>query len=134
MGSCIGVAHASLLGAFQAAFGRREAANAAVRKQQKATGPSSNGMALGQVDMDAKEAEFEIASFFKLPKAERWEIIRHLQRYYQDGAAVASREAVDSSTDGDMVTMNGATVVATDVLASNGVLHVIGAVLLPPSP
>ena len=39
-----------------------------------------------------------------------------------------------SSADGGTVTVNGATEVATDVLASNGVLHVIGAVLLPPSP
>ena len=44
--------------------------------------------------MDAKKAEFEITSFFKLPKAERWEIIRHLQRRYQDDVAVASREAL----------------------------------------
>jgi hypothetical protein len=43
-------------------------------------GSSSNGMALGQVDVDANEAEFEITSFFKLPKAERWKIIRHCQR------------------------------------------------------
>jgi uncharacterized surface protein with fasciclin (FAS1) repeats len=42
--------------------------------------------------------------------------------------------AVGSSADGGTVTVNGATEVATDVLASNGVLHVIGAVLVPPSP
>jgi hypothetical protein len=101
------VAHASILGAFQAAFGRREAAKAAVRKKQKATGSSSNGMALGQVDMDAKMAEFEITSFFKVPKAGRLEINWHLQRCYQDGDAVASREAVGSSSDGGTVTMNG---------------------------
>jgi hypothetical protein len=35
-------------------------------------------MALDQVDVDAKEVEFEITSFFKLPKAERWNIIQHL--------------------------------------------------------
>ena len=44
--SCIGVAHASMLGAFQTASGRRKAAYAAVMKQQRATGPSSNDMAL----------------------------------------------------------------------------------------
>jgi hypothetical protein len=57
---------------------RREASKAALRKQQRATGSSSNGMALDQVDVDAKEVEFEITSFFKLPKAERWNIIQHL--------------------------------------------------------
>jgi hypothetical protein len=51
-------------------------------------------MAFGQVDVDAKEAEFEITSFLKFSKAERWEIIRHLQRRYQDDVAVASREAL----------------------------------------
>jgi hypothetical protein len=44
--------------------------------------------------MNAKEAEFGIMSNIKLPEAERWEIIRHLQRRYQDGAVVASREAL----------------------------------------
>jgi hypothetical protein len=33
MDSCIGMAHASMLGAFQTAGGKREAAKAAVRKQ-----------------------------------------------------------------------------------------------------
>jgi hypothetical protein len=46
MDSCIGVAHASMLGAFQTAGGRHEAARAALRKQQRATGSSSNGMTL----------------------------------------------------------------------------------------
>jgi hypothetical protein len=93
MDSFIGVAHASMLGAFQTAGGRREASKAALRKQQKATGFSSNGMALSQVDEDAKEAEFEITSF-KLPKAESLNINRHLQRRYQDGVFVASRVAL----------------------------------------
>jgi hypothetical protein len=30
--------------------------------------------------MNTKEAEFETMSNIKLPKAERWEVIRHLQR------------------------------------------------------
>jgi hypothetical protein len=76
-----GVAHASMLVAFQTAARRLEATKAAVRKQPRATGSSSNGMAKGQADVDAKEAEF-------------WEIIRHLQRRYQDGTAVASSEAL----------------------------------------
>jgi hypothetical protein len=68
MDSCIGVAHASMLGAFQTAGGRREAAKAALRKQQRGTGPSSNGMALDQVYEGAKEAEFEITSFSSPPR------------------------------------------------------------------
>ena len=64
-----------------------------MRNQQRVTGSSSNGTALGQVDVDAKEAELEITIFVKLPKAARWEIARHLQRRYLDGVAVASREA-----------------------------------------
>jgi hypothetical protein len=51
-------------------------------------------MALNQADVDAKEAEFKFTSFFELPKAERWEIIRHLQNRYQSSVAVASREAL----------------------------------------
>jgi hypothetical protein len=61
--------------------GRREAAKAAVRKQKRAKGLSSNGMSLGHVDVGAKEAEFKNMSFFKLPKAERLEVIRYLQRF-----------------------------------------------------
>ena len=33
----------------------------------------------------------------------------------------------------DGITVNGANVVAADVLATNGVIHVIDAVLLPPA-
>jgi uncharacterized surface protein with fasciclin (FAS1) repeats len=41
-------------------------------------------------------------------------------------------EAITVETDGG-VTVNGANVIAVDVLASNGVIHVIDAVILPPS-
>jgi len=41
-------------------------------------------------------------------------------------------EAITLATEGG-VTVNGANVVAVDVLASNGVIHVIDAVILPPS-
>ena len=51
-------------------------------------------MVLGQADVHAKEVEFEITSFLRLPKTDRWEIIRHLQRRYQDGVVVPSREAL----------------------------------------
>jgi uncharacterized surface protein with fasciclin (FAS1) repeats len=40
--------------------------------------------------------------------------------------------SVTFAVDGDMVTIDGATIVATDIEASNGVIHVIDAVILPP--
>eukprot|EP00542_Grammatophora_oceanica_P022796 CAMPEP_0194026282 /NCGR_PEP_ID=MMETSP0009_2-20130614/603_1 /TAXON_ID=210454 /ORGANISM="Grammatophora oceanica, Strain CCMP 410" /LENGTH=59 /DNA_ID=CAMNT_0038664885 /DNA_START=33 /DNA_END=209 /DNA_ORIENTATION=+ len=36
------------------------------------------------------------------------------------------------SIDGDVVMINDATVIMADVMATNGVIHVIDAVLLPP--
>jgi hypothetical protein len=47
-----------MLGVLLAVGRRREAAKAAVRKQRRAEGPSSSGMVLGRVGVDAKEAEF----------------------------------------------------------------------------
>jgi transforming growth factor-beta-induced protein len=40
---------------------------------------------------------------------------------------------VTVTVDGDMVMVNDANVIATDVMASNGVIHVIDTVLLPPN-
>jgi hypothetical protein len=68
MGSCNGVAHASMLGAFQTVGGRRVAEMAAVRKQHRATGSSPSGMALDQADVAANEAQFEIKGLFKAPQ------------------------------------------------------------------
>ena len=50
-----------------------------------------------------------------------------------DGESVATvnGEEVAISVDGDTVMVNDATVVATDIVASNGVIHVIDSVLLP---
>jgi uncharacterized surface protein with fasciclin (FAS1) repeats len=42
-------------------------------------------------------------------------------------------ESITISVDGDTVMVNDATVTAVDVEASNGVIHVIDAVLVPPS-
>jgi hypothetical protein len=94
MDACIGVAHASMLGAFQTEGMRQAAAKAAVRKEHQATGSSSARMVLDPADVNTKAAELEITSFFKLPKKERWEIIRHLQRRYQDDVVEASRGAL----------------------------------------
>jgi uncharacterized surface protein with fasciclin (FAS1) repeats len=50
-----------------------------------------------------------------------------------DGESVATVNGaeIDISVDGDTVMVDGATVTATDVMASNGVIHVIDGVLLP---
>jgi uncharacterized surface protein with fasciclin (FAS1) repeats len=52
-----------------------------------------------------------------------------------DGQSVetANGASVDITVDGDMVMVNDATVIAVDVAASNGVIHVIDSVLLPPA-
>jgi len=52
-----------------------------------------------------------------------------------DGQSVetVNGATVDVSVDGETVMVNDANVVATDVDASNGVIHVIDAVLLPPA-
>ena len=41
--------------------------------------------------------------------------------------------ALDVTRDGDKVLINGSPIVAGDVMATNGVVHVMGDVLLPPS-
>jgi hypothetical protein len=56
-------------------------------------------MALGQVDVDAKETEFEITRFLKLPKSKRWDVMRYLKRrYYRGGVAVASLDALEAES------------------------------------
>lgn len=52
-----------------------------------------------------------------------------------DGQSVATVNGgeVTIGVDGDAVTVNDANVVAVEVAASNGVIHVIDAVLLPPA-
>jgi len=51
-----------------------------------------------------------------------------------DSAVTVLGEAVSITVDGDSVRINDANVVITDIEASNGVIHVIDAVLLPPVP
>ena len=52
-----------------------------------------------------------------------------------DGQSVATVNGaeVEIGVDGDTVTVNDATVTATDIFATNGVIHVIDSVLLPPA-
>ena len=52
-----------------------------------------------------------------------------------DGQSVATVNGAEVTigVDGDAVTVNDANVVAVDVAATNGVIHVIDAVLLPPA-
>lgn len=51
----------------------------------------------------------------------------------EDGFSIATAngQAATISTDGTNIFIDGATIVATDVVASNGVIHVIDAVILP---
>ncbi|MDG1878182.1 MAG: fasciclin domain-containing protein [Acidimicrobiales bacterium] len=51
----------------------------------------------------------------------------------QSAATVQGEEIAISVVDGNVVINDSATVVAADVAASNGIIHVIDAVLLPPS-
>jgi uncharacterized surface protein with fasciclin (FAS1) repeats len=46
-------------------------------------------------------------------------------------AGTVNGQAIDIEVDGDTVKIDGASVVATDIAASNGVIHVIDAVILP---
>ena len=51
-----------------------------------------------------------------------------------ESAVTVQGESVSISVEGDSVRINGALVVIADIVASNGVVHVIDAVLLPPEP
>ncbi len=48
-----------------------------------------------------------------------------------DSAPTVNGQSVTISVDGDTVSINDATVTATDIEASNGVIHVIDTVLIP---
>jgi len=50
-----------------------------------------------------------------------------------DSAETAQGSSIRISTYGDTVRINDATILAIDIQASNGVIHVIDAVILPPS-
>jgi uncharacterized surface protein with fasciclin (FAS1) repeats len=49
-----------------------------------------------------------------------------------DEAETVNGEMVNISTSGDTVMVNDATVISADIQASNGVIHVIDSVILPP--
>ncbi|MGH8948695.1 MAG: fasciclin domain-containing protein [Acidimicrobiia bacterium] len=50
-----------------------------------------------------------------------------------ESAGTAQGEDIAITVEGDSVMVNGANVVSTDIVASNGVIHVIDQVILPPS-
>lgn len=52
----------------------------------------------------------------------------------QDSIPTLQGSSLNVSVTGDGVFIDGSTVIATDILATNGVIHVIDAVLLPPAP
>ena len=51
-----------------------------------------------------------------------------------ESAVTVQGEAVSITVEGDSVRINDANVVITDIVADNGVIHVVDAVLLPPEP
>ena len=71
-----------------------------------------------------------VLTYHVLPLAAPAEVVLTL-----DGESVTTVNGADVTItiDGDAVMVNDATVVAADIAASNGIIHVIDTVLLPPS-
>ena len=92
--------------------------------------------ALAALDMTAAEvlANTElltaVLTYHVLPLAAPAEVVLTL-----DGQSIATVNGAEItvSIDGERVMVNDATVVATDIEASNGIIHVIDTVLLPPA-
>ena len=92
--------------------------------------------ALAALDMTAAdllgntELLTAVLTYHVLPLAAPAEVVLTL-----DGRNVATVNGAEItvSIDGDTVMVNDATVVATDIEASNGIIHVIDTVLLPPA-
>ena len=92
--------------------------------------------ALAALDMTAEdllgdvELLTAVLTYHVLPTAAPAEVVVTL-----DGQSVATVNGaeVQISIDGDAVMVNDATVVTADIEASNGVIHVIDTVLLPPA-
>ncbi len=72
-----------------------------------------------------------VLTYHVLPLAAPAELVLTL-----DGESVTTVNGADItiSIDGDTVKVNDSNVITTDITASNGIIHVIDAVLLPPSP
>ena len=93
--------------------------------------------ALGALGMSAEELLADVdlltavLTYHVLPVAAPAEVVVTL-----DGESVATVAGSDVmiSIDGSSVMVNDATVVTPDIQASNGVIHVIDTVLLPPAP
>ena len=91
--------------------------------------------ALAALDMTAEdllgntELLTAVLTYHVLPLAAPAEVVVTL-----DGQSVATVNGAEITVriDGDTVMVNDATVVATDIEASNGIIHVIDTVLLPP--
>ena len=91
--------------------------------------------ALAALDMTAEdllgntELLTAVLTYHVLPLAAPAEVVLTL-----DGQSVATVNGAEITVriDGDTVMVNDATVVATDIEASNGIIHVIDTVLLPP--
>ncbi|MDE0654662.1 MAG: fasciclin domain-containing protein [bacterium] len=93
--------------------------------------------ALAALDMTAEDllANTElltaVLTYHVLPLAAPAEVVLTL-----DGQSIATVNGADITVtiNGDAVMVNDATVIATDIAASNGIIHVIDTVLLPPAP
>ena len=72
-----------------------------------------------------------VLTYHVLPTAAPAEVVLTLDG---QGVATVNGAEVQISIDGGAVMVNDATVVTADIEASNGVIHVIDTVLLPPSP
>jgi transforming growth factor-beta-induced protein len=74
-----------------------------------------------------------VLSYHVVPGA--WDAASVVAAAGEEGVSVGTLlpgTTVTITVDGESVLVNDATVVATDVLATNGIVHVIDAVLLPP--
>lgn len=93
---------------------------------------------------DAFDALFDELGVSKAEAYLNTDLLKTVLRYHvledvvmsadiEDGAEVESLQGglLTFAVDGDVITVNGATIVAADIEATNGVVHVIDAVLVP---
>ena len=83
-----------------------------------------------------------ISALLADPAALREILLYHVVPGNLDSAAVVAADTltsvqgseIDVTVEGESVRVNDANVIAVDVAASNGIIHVIDAVILPPQP
>ena len=83
-----------------------------------------------------------ISALLADPAALREILLYHVVPGNLDSAAVVAADTltsvqgseIDVTVEGESVRVNDANVIAVDVAASNGIIHIIDAVILPPQP